>query len=82
MGRKNRNRIKKERQVKDESSDNDDDNENDYQEKENTEFIRQHDIIWQTRIKMIDYCNETAIPLCEYLDQDTMMGFIEFLQEK
>ena len=80
MGRKNRNRIKKERQVKDESSDNDDDN--DYQEKENTEFIRQHDIIWQTRIKMIEYCDETAIPLCEYLDQDTMMGFIEFLQEK
>jgi len=79
MGRKNRNRIKKEH---DESSDDGEDLYENENENENAEFIRQHNIIWDTRIKMIEYCNETAIPLCDYLDQDTMMGFIEFLQEK
>lgn len=78
MGRKNRNKIKKERQDKEESSD--DGVENHFQDNENNEFIRQYDIIWKTRIKMIEYCNETAIPLCDYLDQDTMMSFIEFIQ--
>lgn len=81
MGRKNRNRIKKELQVEDECSDEYDEDDKKVQN-EYSEFSRQHDIIWETRMKMIEYCDKTAIPLCDYLDQDTMIEFIEFLQEK
>ena len=79
MGRKNRNRIKKERNVKDESSG--EESEDDSSVYENAERMRQFDILWNVRLRMIEYCDEMSLPLCDYLDQNTMIDFIEFLSE-
>jgi len=76
MGRKNNNRIKKERNVKDESSG--EEREEDPSVYDNTERMKQFDILWNVRLRMIEYCDEMSLPLCEYLDQNTMIDFIEF----
>jgi len=39
------------------------------------------DVIWNTRLKMINYCDEMSIPLCDYLKQDIMEDFVKFLSE-
>ena len=79
MGRKNRNIIKKEKNVKDESSDDESDVDPSVYEK--AELMRQFDILWNVRLRMIEYCDEMSLPLCDYLDQNTMIDFIDFLAE-
>jgi hypothetical protein len=79
MGRKNRVRITKEQNVKDESSG--EESEDDPSVYENAVRMRQFDILWNVRMHMIEYCDEMSIPLCDYLDQNTMIDFIEFLSE-
>ena len=39
------------------------------------------DVIWNTRLEMINYCDEMSIPLCDYLNQDIMENFVKFLSE-
>jgi len=77
MGRKNRKRIKKE------TKDN---------EKEDIGIINQEDhvyqkdykqfeIAWSTRRELIQYCDNNAIPLCDYLTIGPFQDFIEYISK-
>lgn len=37
--------------------------------------------IWDTRNALIEYCNQMAIPLCDYLTFDIFNAFVEYLEE-
>ena len=34
-------------------------------------------VIWDTRLDIIQYCDENFIPLCDYLDHETFVDFIQ-----
>lgn len=36
--------------------------------------------IYDTRIEMLDYCDDTALPLCDYLTYNSISKFIDFLK--
>ena len=79
MGRKNKSMIKKEKyNVKDD--DDEDDIEDDDQDflKEQEHFFN---VLQKVRLDMIEYCNENCLPLCDYLTQDVIEYFVEFLTE-
>jgi hypothetical protein len=76
MGRKNR-VIKKPKQC---TSSDSEDNITNIDTKDNTSDKDLH-ITWDTRIKMIEYCDEMLIPLCDYLSQDIMENFVKYLNE-
>tara|TARA_Y100000389_G_C17406434_1_gene488340 strand:- start:260 stop:535 length:276 start_codon:yes stop_codon:yes gene_type:complete len=48
---------------------------------DNTDTDKNLDVIWNTRLEMINYCDEMSIPLCDYLNQDIMENFVKFLSE-
>ena len=73
-----KNLIKKDLHSSD-SSDSDDNDITVNTKKDNKTII--FDAIWGTRLKMINYCDEMCIPLCEYLDQGIMEEFVKFLSE-
>jgi hypothetical protein len=83
MGRNKDNKISKEiNKVEDEVE------EENYDEEEN-EYVLQReyeqyetDIIWETRRKMTEYCNNLCIPLCDYLTIDVFEKFIEQISEE
>ena len=75
MGRKNRIRKNKECTYSDS-----DDNNIIADTKENNTY-KDFDIIWSTRLEMIDYCDKMSIPLGDYLNQDIMEKFVKFLKE-
>ena len=77
MGRKNR--IKKE--IKECAYSDSDDNNIITDKKEDTDIDKHLDVIWSTRLKMINYCDEVAIPLCDYLNQNIIEEFVKFLSE-
>lgn len=63
-------------------SDSDSDDSNIIVTKEdNTDTDKNLDVIWNTRLEMINYCDEMSIPLCDYLNQDIMENFVKFLSE-
>ena len=76
MGRKNR-VNKKPKQC---TSSDSEDNITNIDTKDNTSD-KDLDITWDTRIKMIEYCDQMTIPLCDYLSQDIMEKFVNFLNE-
>lgn len=78
MGRKNRVKQKF-TECTDSDSDNNNINTNTNTKEDNTN--KDFDIIWRTRLKMIDYCDEMSIPLCDYINQDIMDNFVKFLTE-
>ena len=80
MARKNRNRIKKD--IKIEEPDIEEDTENVTIELEQERQLREFDTIYEMRREMIEYCNNVAIPLCDYLTIDAMLYFIDFLREQ
>jgi len=47
--------------------------------KDNTD--KNFDVIWNTRLKMINYCDKMSIPLCDYLSHDIMEDFVKLLSE-
>lgn len=75
MGRKNS--IKKE--IKECTYSDSDDNNIITDTKE--EIDKHLDVIWSTRLKMINYCDQVAIPLCDYLNQNIIEEFVKFLSE-
>tara|TARA_Y100000389_G_C17394652_1_gene481857 strand:+ start:955 stop:1188 length:234 start_codon:yes stop_codon:yes gene_type:complete len=77
MGRKNR--IKKE--IKECAYSDSDANNIITDTKEDTDIDKHLDVIWSTRLKMINYCDEVAIPLCDYLNQNIIEEFVKFLSE-
>jgi hypothetical protein len=81
MGRKNRNKITKEK-----------DDTNVLQEVEELSILQQQenikqqkifkdDLIWDMRHEMLQYCDKTATPLCDYLTPEIFNQFIEYLAE-
>ena len=40
-----------------------------------------YDILWGTRMKMIQYCDNQSLPICDYLTQNNIQDFIDFLQK-
>ena len=38
-------------------------------------------VMWDTRRAMLDYCDKTAIPLCDYMTMDVFQDFVEYLEE-
>lgn len=76
MGRKNRIQTETKEHL---SSDSEDEDNTENIEKQNN--IKELDVIWNARLKMIEYCDEMAIPLCDYLSQDVMDNFVKFLNE-
>lgn len=48
---------------------------------DNTDTDKNLDVIWNTRLEMINYCDEMSIPLCDYLNQDIMENFVKFLSK-
>lgn len=81
MGRKNRNKISKEK-----------DNTDVLQEVEELSILQQQenikqqkifkdDLIWNMRHEMLQYCDKTSIPLCDYLTTEILNQFIEYLAE-
>lgn len=81
MGRKNRNRISKSNDVIEEE-DHIDETEDLNIIQEEKEEERRFDIIYKTRLAMIKYVDEMALPLCDYLDQQVIEDFIDYLSEQ
>jgi len=86
MGRKNRNKIvddndkeKKKKEYEDDiQNEEENDKENDFNEKDQEETIN---IIWETRNKMIEYCDTSNIPLCDHLTFDILEKFINHMSQ-
>jgi hypothetical protein len=78
MGRKNRNRISKHKneEVVEVNDDQEEENESD---RHRRLYERHLDIIWETRVAMINHCDEACIPLCDYLTIDVLEQFIDYL---
>ena len=57
----------------------DDDNNENYNNNDDMS-IKEHDIIWNTRVQMIEYCDYFNLPLCDYLDIDKFYKFVEFIK--
>lgn len=87
MGRKNRNKIKKEndpsknKQKQDEYAEllfaAAEDKKMKLKQEENDRLY----VIWDTRREMLDYCDKMAIPLCDYMTIDIFKDFVEYLVE-
>ena len=43
------------------------------------DIIKDFDKICNARLRMIEYCDEMAVPLCDYLSQDIIEDFVKFL---
>ena len=43
----------------------------------NVDFDKLIDEVLKTRIKMLNYCKENILPLCENMDSDTFLDFID-----
>lgn len=87
MGRKNRNKVSKdddhtkEVQISEEKN-------IEYQEKieEKIDIIEKQTYdrmssIYDARNRMIEYCDEMAIPLCDYMTFNIFNSFVEYLEE-
>lgn len=48
-------------------------------EDENIDDIHNIDVLTNIKLDMIQYCDDMALPLCDYLTYDSMCIFIEFL---
>ena len=79
MGRKNRNRIS-EKNISSKNSGSEDEYDDEKVEEEyRISELCQFDIIWKVRLRMIEYCDEMALPLCDYLDNQKMENFIDYV---
>ena len=85
MGRKNRNKIKKESDPIKEQQKQDEYNELLFATEQDQECVSRQakenhfKMIWDTRRAMLEYCDETAIPLCDYMTIDIFQDFVKFL---
>ena len=88
MGRKNRNKICKEIDpTKDQQKQEDTElsliqEQEDRIEKKYQSQISKDNIIWDIRRDMLEYCDDTAIPLCDYLTDDMFRDFVYYLIER
>lgn len=68
-----------------EYSDNDDDNYEDMEEyimEQNEENVNKLvDCIYDTQQEMLQYCDDLALPLCDYLTYDSINLFIDILNK-
>lgn len=87
MGRKNRNKLSKEKEKEKDNDIQEDEELCILQQQENVEenktrqIMIKEDLICDIRDKMLKYCDNTGIPLCDYLTLDIFDQFIEYLTE-
>jgi hypothetical protein len=77
MGRKNRNRVSKYKSDTKEVEVDDNKDSEDEIISPNKFVEHQFNIIWETRIAMIRYCEDMCIPLCDYLTVDAFDDFMD-----
>ena len=80
MGRKNNDKISKTNLDEEDDDDEDDDDEDDYNSINYED--KRFDIIWETRLEMMKYVDDMGLPICDYLDQQIIEDFIEYLSEQ
>ena len=87
MGRKNRNKIMKEKDPTKDQQKLEDEEERLFLDEEKRQSILQNmednrfNVIWNTRRAMLEYCNKSAIPICDYMVINIFQDFIEYLEE-
>lgn len=88
MGRKNRNKIKKESDLCKDQQKQEEEEEKLFLAEEKKKNIEQQaidnrfNIIWETRRLMLKYCDNASIPLCDYLDINIFQEFVEYLEDQ
>lgn len=88
MGRKDRNKIKREVDPEKELQNQQDEellkiaHEEDMSEIEQRTINNRFEIIWNMRRDMLEYCDTNALPLCDYLTSDIFEQFVEYMTEK
>lgn len=86
MGRKNQNKIKREIDPEKEQQKQDEREDKILHDEEKRKNMIQQSIdnrfnnIWETRNAMIEYCDENALPLCDYMTFDIFKDFVEYLE--
>jgi hypothetical protein len=88
MGRKNQINIKREIDPEKDKIKKDEIEDKLLREEEKIKNMAQEEIdnrfndLWETRIKMIDYCDKNALPLCDYMTFDIFQNFVKHLVEE
>ncbi len=54
----------------------------DVDEDEHDEATKIIDLAWDIRETLFTYVNDIAYPLCEYLDMDNMINYVEWVLEQ
>lgn len=62
--------------------DEDEDAYKDEHEDEHDEATKIIDLAWDIRETLFTYVNDIAYPLCEYLDMDNMINYVEWVLEQ
>lgn len=65
----------------DSSNVHDDDDITTYTDEED-ETMKIIDLSWDIRETLFEYVNDVAYPLCEYLDMDNMINYVEWVLEQ
>ena len=65
----------------DRSNVHDDDDITTYTDEED-ETMKIIDLSWDIRETLFEYVNDVAYPLCEYLDMDNMINYVEWVLEQ
>lgn len=63
------------------------DNEHNYEEKYDSETITKNyndlnENICNMQYEILNYCTQQSLPICEYLDTETLFSYLQFLQEQ
>lgn len=77
MAKKSRSKIKNENIDSGTEDDEENENENQYLSDKMDQYV---DCLWEIRRKMIEYCDDNGLPLCDYLTYDAIDQFAMFLK--
>ena len=83
MGRKTRNKISKnEKKTTDDKENKKNELENKFVQQLNKEKEKEkrHETFNNLCMDMLDYCNTNNLPLCEYLNIDSLMDYVDHLE--
>jgi hypothetical protein len=88
MGRKNQINIKREIDPEKDKMKQEEIEDKLLKEEEKIKNIAQEEIdnifnnLWETRNKMINYCDKNSLPLCDYMTFDIFQNFVKHLVEE
>ena len=81
MGRKNINKISKYKTEEEEEEEDETEYIDDETDSLEKIYDYQFNAMWETRKAMIEYCDNTGIPLCDYLTIDMFEVFLNHLSD-